>query len=76
MSEDAGGVEDCAVIDFWLVGCVAQIEVSSNAAARIAGVQVAGVAVYLQNHVAGVESDHRIGVCGAIIEEAEDVFFG
>jgi hypothetical protein len=56
MAEDADWVEDGAVVELRLCRMVPQVEMAAYAASGLAGIEVAGVTVALEDHVAGLET--------------------
>ena len=67
MTKDASGVEEGAIIDFWFVGIVPKVEVSSCSASGFAGVEIASIAMNFKFHIAFVETKYWVGVCVTII---------
>lgn len=57
-------------------GVTAQVVVASSAGACFWGREIGGVAVAVQNHVAGSESDSGVGMGGAVVEELYDGVHG
>jgi hypothetical protein len=76
MLEDSGAVENGSIVEVRLVVMVTKVEMSSGPAAGLGLVEIPGIAVDSQDHVAGLESesDGRMGM--AIVEELGDVFIG
>ena len=56
MAEDADGVEDSPIGDFGGGELIAEVEMAANPTAGFAGVEVAGVAVAFEYHVAGLKT--------------------
>eukprot|EP00980_Cylindrotheca_fusiformis_P017524 scaffold5497_cov135-Cylindrotheca_fusiformis.AAC.3 len=78
VAQDADGVENGAVgRDGIRLGiAVSEVEMASNAAAGFAGVEIAGVAMALEDHVGGGEAERSIGIGGAVVEDAFGVLLG
>jgi hypothetical protein len=55
-------------------GVVAKVEVATCTAACFWKVEVGGVAVYLENHVAGLIAEYSIRMSSGIIKELDDCF--
>ena len=56
MAEDADWIEDSAVVNVGSGVAISEVEMATNAAAGFASIEIAGVAVALKDHVAGVET--------------------
>lgn len=69
VAEDTRRIKDCAVVDLGLVVVVAEVEMASNSASGFGFVEVTCITVDFEDHVAGVVSKGRIGMCVAIIQE-------
>jgi hypothetical protein len=75
--EDVGGVKDSTFLDVRGRQLIAKVEVTAGAAAGFPGfVQVSGIAVDFELHVAGVVSDFGSGMCGIVVQELVDAGLG
>ena len=72
MSEDASRVEYGPILYVRFVVVVTKVEIATCPAVGSGCIEISGVAVYFYSHVAGVESDNGVGVCGAVIHQLMD----